>query len=309
MSVPYNLARKLEWMSRRLRWIDDAIEIREWLDAMSAINKLITEVPREPENFTDGWRPYKENEAAQGLHKGNREMDVDDKATNDERQWSFMPKLKPPVMLKRKASKNISKSTWLPRRRRGIKDDAGRKWKGVKSVSVKRKRDSQAENQFAEPRIGKADSGNPLMETVKEKVVWKIPSPPKMKNQEKDPTKSNNDHSTEVEVDKGGTDNVVKANVQEGVDVLCEGSDSRKHQNFLQKEDEDKRKVILEEWDEWKAFECIDKVGDDRWLCDAGEDKFVGTNWEMYLHWVREHELLEDELFLEKMKNRNIEID
>ena len=40
-SVAYNLTRKLEWMSRRLRWKDEAGEIKEWVSTMIAINGLL----------------------------------------------------------------------------------------------------------------------------------------------------------------------------------------------------------------------------------------------------------------------------
>ena len=55
-SVAYNLTRKMEWMGRRLRRIDDASEIKEWVTAMTAINCLLKEVHIKP--CSDNWRPW-----------------------------------------------------------------------------------------------------------------------------------------------------------------------------------------------------------------------------------------------------------
>ena len=43
-SVKYNIIRKMEWMARRLRYIDGAGEIKEWAAAMSALNVVLKEV-------------------------------------------------------------------------------------------------------------------------------------------------------------------------------------------------------------------------------------------------------------------------
>ena len=40
-SVTYNLKKKLEWMSRRIRRIDVAGDIKDWVEAMAAINRLM----------------------------------------------------------------------------------------------------------------------------------------------------------------------------------------------------------------------------------------------------------------------------
>ena len=62
MSVALNLSKKLEWMSRRLRWIDDAYEIQQWILAMTSINSLLKGVGKEKETYTDGWKPWKKKE-------------------------------------------------------------------------------------------------------------------------------------------------------------------------------------------------------------------------------------------------------
>ena len=55
-SVAYNLWRKLEFMSRRLRHIDDVGKIKEWIVAMTAINRLLKEI--DIKEYTDDWRPW-----------------------------------------------------------------------------------------------------------------------------------------------------------------------------------------------------------------------------------------------------------
>ena len=56
-SIAYNITRKMEWMGRRLRYIDEAGEIKEWVVAMSALNALLREV--EIKRCSDNWRPWK----------------------------------------------------------------------------------------------------------------------------------------------------------------------------------------------------------------------------------------------------------
>ena len=55
-SVAFNLTRKLEWMGRRLRYVDDAGEIRDWIAAMKAINCLIQEV--HIKKCSNNWQPW-----------------------------------------------------------------------------------------------------------------------------------------------------------------------------------------------------------------------------------------------------------
>ena len=55
-SLAYNLTRKIEWMGRRIRKIDDAAEIKNWASAMREINCLLKEV--EIKEYKDNWRPW-----------------------------------------------------------------------------------------------------------------------------------------------------------------------------------------------------------------------------------------------------------
>ena len=69
MSVALNLSKKLEWMSRRLRWIDEVAAIREWVAVMTAINKLMKEAAKDTETYKDCWRPYQAEEQIQKCHQ------------------------------------------------------------------------------------------------------------------------------------------------------------------------------------------------------------------------------------------------
>ena len=56
-SVAYNITRKIEWMGRRLRHINEAGEIKVWVSAMSALNALLNVV--DIKGSSDNWRPWK----------------------------------------------------------------------------------------------------------------------------------------------------------------------------------------------------------------------------------------------------------
>ena len=55
-SLAYNLKRKLEWLGRRLRWIDAPGEIVEWVAAMREVNNLLKEV--QSKRCSDDWQPW-----------------------------------------------------------------------------------------------------------------------------------------------------------------------------------------------------------------------------------------------------------
>ena len=56
-SAAFNLSKKFEWMSRRIRYIDDAESIQKWIAAMEAIFNLIQLAATLSEEYADGWRP------------------------------------------------------------------------------------------------------------------------------------------------------------------------------------------------------------------------------------------------------------
>ena len=56
-SLKYNITRKMEYMGRRLRHIDAAGEIKEWVGAMTALNSLLKDL--NIKSCTDNWRPWK----------------------------------------------------------------------------------------------------------------------------------------------------------------------------------------------------------------------------------------------------------
>ena len=74
MSVALNLSKKLEWMSRRLRWIDDAAEIQQWISAMTSINTLLKGVGKKKETYRDGWKPWKKKEEL-GMETNTEKLD------------------------------------------------------------------------------------------------------------------------------------------------------------------------------------------------------------------------------------------
>ena len=55
-SVAYNITRKMEWMGRRLRHIDEPVDIKKWVTAMSALNSLLKEV--DIIGSPDNWKPW-----------------------------------------------------------------------------------------------------------------------------------------------------------------------------------------------------------------------------------------------------------
>ena len=59
-SIAYNLTRKLEWMGRRLRYIDNANEIKDWVTTMKTINSLLKDVDIKP--CKDSWKPWRNRE-------------------------------------------------------------------------------------------------------------------------------------------------------------------------------------------------------------------------------------------------------
>ena len=58
-SAAFNLWKKFEWMSTRLRKINKPPEIEDWIAAMTSVHKLMLEVGKNTEVYKDGWRPRK----------------------------------------------------------------------------------------------------------------------------------------------------------------------------------------------------------------------------------------------------------
>ena len=93
-SVAYNLWRKLEYMSRRLRHIDDVGKIEQWIAAMTAINTLLKDI--EIKDYKDEWRPWG--------HRKKKDMALEQDNDNSERargvkkkQGRLMPPLRKPT--------------------------------------------------------------------------------------------------------------------------------------------------------------------------------------------------------------------
>ena len=106
-SVAYNLMRKLEYMSRRLRHIDEVGKIREWTEAMIAINRLLKEI--NVKEYRDDWRPWQERKKMGKVLK----MDID-----EEEPAKGVKKIQDQQMPPLRSPTTTTKKT-------GIKDDGG----------------------------------------------------------------------------------------------------------------------------------------------------------------------------------------
>ena len=78
-SIAYNLSRKLEWMVRRLRRSDDAGDIKDWIDAMTSINRLLKETGNHYKVYRDDWRPWQQGK---NRRKGLKMKIDEDKTAN-----------------------------------------------------------------------------------------------------------------------------------------------------------------------------------------------------------------------------------
>ena len=57
-SAAFNLWKKLEWMSRRLRWTDEAALIQDWVAAMDSVYNLMQRIANNTEVYKDCWKPW-----------------------------------------------------------------------------------------------------------------------------------------------------------------------------------------------------------------------------------------------------------
>ena len=72
-------------MSRRLRRIDDAAAIREWIETMNAILCLVDLVAKNSEEHVDGWKPWR-HQAQVPSNNGMREHDNHESMENSKQQ-------------------------------------------------------------------------------------------------------------------------------------------------------------------------------------------------------------------------------
>ena len=118
-SVAFNLSRKLEWMARRIRHIDNGVKLIEWIAAMTAINKLLNEIDT-TKVYRDEWTPWPHGKKSEKVLK----MDVDEvEPAKGEMttQEVLMPSLRP------------------LRGKSGIKERDGIKLKGGKKLKEEKK--------------------------------------------------------------------------------------------------------------------------------------------------------------------------
>ena len=113
----------MEYMARRLRHIDDVGKIKEWIEAMTAINRLLKDT--EIKEYRDDWTPWRQRKKKGMFMK----MDVNEVETAKEEKKiheELLPRLQSP-------NKTIPTTTHELRRsgrrttrgKTGIKDDGG----------------------------------------------------------------------------------------------------------------------------------------------------------------------------------------
>ena len=72
-SLAWNIKRKMEWMGRNLRKIDDAAELKNWASALRELNSVLKEL--DIKDYKDNWRPWSQRNK-QGM-KGGRTDQVE----------------------------------------------------------------------------------------------------------------------------------------------------------------------------------------------------------------------------------------
>ena len=55
-SLAWNIKRKMEWMGRKLRKIDDAAELINWASALRELNSVLKEL--DFKEYKDNWKPW-----------------------------------------------------------------------------------------------------------------------------------------------------------------------------------------------------------------------------------------------------------
>ena len=200
MSAAFNLSKKLEWMSRRLRWIDEATSIKEWVDAMESVYSLMNRVSTKTQAYEDGWRPWHATEIDKNPF-GSRK---DEAGKNGE------------MVNQNDVNMTVQQH---------VKPAAQKLVRWTKSPSRLKKLTTKITKKTTQPLLGKAKSGKALKKTAKERVVFKMPIPPKI------PTKST--VAMDVEKDVLDTD---KGNAQKRMDCLYGGSKAGNSEWGLQKE-------------------------------------------------------------------------
>ena len=70
-SLAWNIKRKMEWMGRRIRKIDDAAELKNWASALRELNTVLKEL--DIKEYKDNWRPWSQRNK-QGKKGGWRDQ-------------------------------------------------------------------------------------------------------------------------------------------------------------------------------------------------------------------------------------------
>ena len=70
-SIAWNIKRKMEWMGRKLRKIDDADELIKWAAALRELNGVLKEL--DDKEYTDNWKPWRHRHN-QGKEEGKKDQ-------------------------------------------------------------------------------------------------------------------------------------------------------------------------------------------------------------------------------------------
>ena len=125
-SIAYNLSKKLEWMARRLRHIDDVEKMKEWIELMSAITRLLKDTDKEGKEYRDEWRPWQQRNIRRWGLKKNIDEDEPEKGVK-KITGKLLPPLRSPAEKKPTASHELNrKCRSTSKGKTGIKDDGGK---------------------------------------------------------------------------------------------------------------------------------------------------------------------------------------
>ena len=149
-SLAWNIKRKMEWMGRKLRKIDDAAELKNWASALRELNSVLKEL--DIKEYKDNWRPWRKRNI-QGKNVGT----TDQLASNEPYLLSRKRVTVPQVGLEKSSGSdlmNIGDRKWSRQPRVEVEgDDAD--WLDPKAAVMKMLKDAkeQQEKRKKPPRV------------------------------------------------------------------------------------------------------------------------------------------------------------
>ena len=75
-SLAWNIKRKMEWMGRNLRKIDNAVELIKWASALRELNSVLKEL--DIKEYKDNWRPWSQRDK-----QGKNGVTTDQRSSNE----------------------------------------------------------------------------------------------------------------------------------------------------------------------------------------------------------------------------------